>query len=70
MRCLENQLEIAAKEISSVNLEYDTCPSEYDSNIICTCNGTIDDVHRCWRERWKQKALAAIEGGTDDENTR
>jgi predicted nuclease with TOPRIM domain len=60
---LEKQLEIAAREITKAHEEYDMCPSDYDGKLTCVCNGTIADVWRCWRERWRQKALAMLEGG-------
>jgi hypothetical protein len=66
LKIMEKQLEIAAKEITNINSEFDTCPSEYDRELTCTCNSTIADVYRCWRERWKQKTLAELEGDKDE----
>lgn len=65
LECLEKQLEVAAKEISTTP-DGDMCPSDYDGELTCTCNGTIADVYRCWRERWRQKVLAVLEGGNED----
>lgn len=62
---LEKQLDIAAKEISTTP-DGDMCPSDYDGELTCTCNGTIADVYRCWRERWRQKASATLEGGVKE----
>jgi len=67
VRELEKQLEIAAIEITKAQKEYDMCPSDYDGELNCVYEGTIADVWRCWRKRWEQKALAALEGdGKDD----
>jgi len=67
VRELEKQLEIAAKEITSVPACYDMCPADYDVDVeCCGCtDATISDVYRCWRKRWEQKALAELKEGNN-----
>lgn len=71
MQLLERQLEIASKEITDANSSIgdygDLCPAEYDNSIKCSCSGTISDVWECWRKRWRDKALADLEGGGSSE---